>query len=40
MFDAPANYNKVTAADVQNVAKKYFSKSNRTVGVSKSNTED
>ena len=40
MFDAPANYNKVTAADVQNVAKKYFSKSNRTVGVSKSNVED
>lgn len=40
MFDAPANYNKVTAADVQNVAKKYFTKSNRTVGVSKSNVED
>jgi len=40
MFDAPANYNKVTAADVQNVAKKYFTKSNRTVGVSKTNVED
>ena len=40
MFEAPAKYNKVTAADVQNVAKKYFTKSNRTVGVSKSNVED
>lgn len=40
MFDAPANYNKVTAADVQRVAKKYFTKSNRTVGVSKSTVED
>ncbi len=40
MFDAPGNFNKVTVADVQKVAKKYFSKSNRTVGVSKSNVED
>ena len=40
MFEAPDKYNKVTAADVQNVAKKYFTKSNRTVGVSKSNVED
>ena len=40
MFEAPANYNKVTAVDVQNVAKKYFTKSSRTVGVSKSNVED
>ena len=40
MFEAPASYGKVTAADVQNVAKKYFTKSNRTVGVSKSNVED
>lgn len=40
MFDAPDAYNKVTAADVQRVAKKYFTKSNRTVGVLKSNTED
>jgi predicted Zn-dependent peptidase len=40
MFDAPASYNKVTAADVQRVAKKYFTKSNRTVGVSKSTVED
>lgn len=40
MFDAPANYNKVTTADVQRVAKKYLIKSNRTVGVLKTNTED
>ncbi len=40
MFDAPASYNKVTVADVQNMAKKYFTKSNRTVGVSKTNVED
>jgi len=40
MFDAPAAFNKVTAADVQRVAKKYFTKSNRTVGVLKSNTEE
>jgi predicted Zn-dependent peptidase len=40
MFNAPENYNKVTVADVQNVAKKYFSKSNRTVGVLKTNVEE
>jgi zinc protease len=40
MFDAPKNYNKVTVADVQNVAKKYFTKSNRTVGVLKTNVEN
>ena len=40
MFDAPENYNKVTATDVQNVAKKYFSKSNRTVGVLKTNPNE
>ena len=40
MFDAPANYNKVTVTDVQNVAKKYFSKSNRTVGVLKTNPNE
>lgn len=40
MFDAPENYNKVTVADVQNVAKKYFSKSNRTVGVLKTNPNE
>jgi predicted Zn-dependent peptidase len=40
MFDAPANFNKVTIADVQNVAKKYFTKSNRTIGVLKTNVEN
>lgn len=40
MFSAPENYNKVTVKDVQEVAKKYFSKSNRTVGVLKSNVEN
>jgi predicted Zn-dependent peptidase len=40
MFDAPANYNKVTVADVQRVAKKYFTKSNRTVAVLKTNVEE
>ncbi|MDD5149460.1 MAG: pitrilysin family protein [Flavobacterium sp.] len=40
MFDAPANYNKITVADVQRVAQKYFSKSNRTVGVLKTNVEE
>jgi predicted Zn-dependent peptidase len=40
MFDAPDNYNKIKVADVQNVAKKYFTKSNRTVGVLKTNVEE
>ncbi len=40
MFKAPENYNKVTVKDIQEVAKKYFSKSNRTVGVLKSNVEN
>lgn len=40
MFNAPENFNKVTIEDVQNVAKKYFTKSNRTVGVLKMNVED
>ena len=40
MFDAPKNYNKVTIADVQNVANKYFTRSNRTVGVLKTNVEN
>lgn len=40
MFQAPDYYNKITVADVQSVAKKYFKKSNRTVGVLKTNTED
>jgi predicted Zn-dependent peptidase len=38
MFDAPALYNKVTAEDIKRVANKYFSKTNRTVGILKSNT--
>lgn len=40
MFSAPENYNRVTAKDIQDVAKKYFSKSNRTVGILKSNVEN
>jgi predicted Zn-dependent peptidase len=39
MFDAPANFNKITIADVQNVTKKYFTKSNRTIGILKTNVE-
>lgn len=40
MFDAPAQYNKVTAEDIKRVANKYFAKSNRTVGILKSEIED
>lgn len=40
MFNAPTNFNKVTAADVQKVAQKYFTKSNRTVGVLKTNVDE
>ena len=40
MFDATKNFDKVTVEDIQNVAKKYFTKSNRTVGVLKSNVEE
>lgn len=40
MFDAPAAFNKITVEDVKRVSNKYFLKSNRTVGVLKSNTED
>lgn len=40
MFDAPAQYNKVTADDIKRVANKYFAKSNRTVGILKSQVED
>ena len=40
MFDAPSLFNKVTVDDVKRVAGKYFSKTNRTVGILKSNTED
>lgn len=40
MFDAPANYNKITVSDVQKVAKKYLIKTNRTVGILKANVEE
>lgn len=40
MFDAPEHYNKVTVTDVQEVAKKYFTKNNRTVGILKTNPEE
>ena len=40
MFDAPAEYSKVTLDDVKRVANEYFKKSNRTVGVLKSNVEE
>jgi predicted Zn-dependent peptidase len=40
MFDAPGNFNKVTAEDIKRVAAKYFSKNNRTVGVLKANTNE
>jgi zinc protease len=39
LYQAPAEYNKVSAADIQAVAKKYFKKSNRTIGVVQSNVE-
>lgn len=35
MFDAPQQYEKVTAADIKRVAKKYLTRQNRTVGVLK-----
>jgi zinc protease len=40
MFDAPELFNKVSVDDIKRVANKYFAKSNRTVGVLKSNTEE
>lgn len=40
MFDAPEKYNKINVADVQRVANKYFAKSNRTVGILKTNVEE
>lgn len=40
MFDAPAEYSKVTADDVKRVAVEYFKKPNRTVGILKTNVED
>ena len=38
MFSAPDDYKKVNAEDIKNVAVKYFTKQNRTVGVL--NTEE
>lgn len=40
MFDAPEAYNKVTAADIKRVANTYLKKSNRTVGILKTNVEN
>ena len=40
MFDAPAEYSKITLDDVKRVANEYFKKSNRTVGILKSNVEE
>ncbi|CAN5282115.1 pitrilysin family protein [soil metagenome] len=40
MFEAPAEYNKVTIEDVRRVANEYFKKTNRTVGILKTNVED
>jgi predicted Zn-dependent peptidase len=40
MFNAPAAFNKVTVDDIKNVAKKYFRKTTRTVGILKANTEE
>lgn len=40
MYNAPAEYNKVTIEDVKRVANEYFKKSNRTVGVLKANVEE
>jgi predicted Zn-dependent peptidase len=40
MFDAPALFNKVTADDIKRVANTYFIKTNRTVGILKSNPEE
>ena len=40
MFDAPAEFSKVTAEDVKRVANNYLKKSNRTVGILKANVEE
>lgn len=40
MFNAPAEYEKVSAEDVKRVANQYFKKSNRTVGILKANVEE
>jgi predicted Zn-dependent peptidase len=39
MFDAPAEYNKVTAEDIKRVAAQYLKKSNRTVGILQTNVD-
>jgi predicted Zn-dependent peptidase len=39
LFNAPDEYQKVTADDIKNVVKKYFTKSNRTVGILQSEGE-
>ena len=33
LFSAPEDYNKVTREDIQQVAQKYFTQENRTVGI-------
>ena len=38
LFSAPEDYNKVTKEEIQQVAEKYFTKNNRTVGIL--NTEE
>jgi predicted Zn-dependent peptidase len=40
MFNAPSEYNKVTLEDIKRVANEYFKKSNRTVGVLKTNVDE
>jgi predicted Zn-dependent peptidase len=40
MFEAPAEFDKVTAADIKRVAAKYLVKSGRTVGLLTSKTDD
>lgn len=39
MFDAPAEYNKVTTEDIKRVAAQYLKKSNRTVGILQTNVD-
>ncbi len=40
LFNAPEEYNKVSAADIQKVAAKYFTNDNRTVGVLQAEEEE
>ncbi|MBC7745328.1 MAG: insulinase family protein [Flavobacterium sp.] len=40
MFNAPAEYEKVSTEDVKKVVNEYFKKSNRTVGILKANVEE